>query len=91
MKQKLATLLSGIEIGLFETAHNWGKETYAPYYNYFNDADPEIRAHSILAFTEMLENWLKGPADVFRTNKNQKSFIIPKNSTTTLTTISLYS
>ena len=32
MKQKLARLLSGIEIGLFDTAHEWGENTYAPYY-----------------------------------------------------------
>ena len=70
MKHKLETLLSGIEIGLFDLALHWGEETYAPYYDYFNDEDSEIRSRSILAFTAMLGNWLSGPADVFRANKN---------------------
>ena len=78
MKQKLARLLSGIEIGLFDTAHDWGEQTKAPYYKHFNDEDLEIRAHSILAFTAMLGNWRKGPADVFRTSKNPNIIYIPE-------------
>ena len=78
MKQKLARLLSGIEIGLFDTAHEWGENTDAPYYKHFNDEDLEIRAHSILAFTAMLGNCLKGPADVFHTNKNPNVTYYPE-------------
>ena len=78
MKQKLARLLNGIEIGLFDLALEWGEHTRAPYYKHFNDVDPEIRAHSILAFTAMLGNLLKGPADVFRTSKNPNITYCPE-------------
>lgn len=67
IKNKLAKLFNGIEIGAFDTAKDWGEETKDYYYKYFNDEDSEIRAGSILAFTCMLGNWYNGPADVFRT------------------------
>lgn len=67
VKNKLAILFNGIEIGAFDTAKYWGDETQDYYYKYFNDKDFEIRAGSILAFTAMLGNWYNGPADVFRT------------------------
>ncbi|WP_312473511.1 hypothetical protein [Neobacillus sp.] len=67
IKNKLANILSGIEIGLFDTCKNWGEENYDYYYKYFNEKDFEIRGRSILTFAAMLGNWYKGSADVFRT------------------------
>lgn len=68
IKQKLARLLNGIEIGFFNTAKDWGEETNDEYFKYFGDADEELRAMSILAFACMVGNWYNGPADVFYTN-----------------------
>ena len=50
IKDKLAKLLRGIEIGAFDTAKDWGDDTKDYYYKYFNDEDNEIRGRSILAF-----------------------------------------
>ena len=78
IKDKLAKLLRGIEIGAFDTAKDWGDDTKDYYYKYFNDEDYEIRGRSILAFTSMLGNWDGGAADVFRAGAKRGVTYYPK-------------
>ena len=65
VKEKFARLFSGFDIVDFVTCKEWGNNTREDYYKYFDDADKEMRAGSLLAFACMLGNWHYGSGIVF--------------------------